>query len=220
MKSNRKVLKFKSIFLFLIVSQFCLAQTFDGMKGHGIYKSYDKSFITPDLRGKHSVSFGTILSGNSPFGDTFNPGFGVHLGYNYLIFYKRQKKKLFSKKTKFHDEIKAGLSFHLGVLSDNEFLFTAKYFTPILPIRGKLLSWYIFSEYGLGLHKLPTTSSPTGEIKLNFSLELFRIRVGKTPLNLHFTTNYAIGNNLFIKEPINFGFVGGLRYYFYKKHKE
>jgi len=213
-------MKVLTLILPLFFSYFCLSQTYDGNKGNGIYKQYDKSFISPELRGKHSISFGTILSGNSPFGDTFKPGLGIHLGYNYLIFYKRQKKKLFSKKIKYHDEIKAGLSFHIGILSDKELLFTAKYFAPILPIRGKLISWYIFSEYGLGIHKLPTKLSPTNEIKVNFSLELFRIRIGKTPLNLHFTTNYALSNNLFIKEPINLGFVGGLRYYFYKKHKE
>ena len=214
--------KTKQILLFSLLFECFLvgAQTYDGMKGHGVYHEYDKSFITPDLRGKHSMSFGTIITGNSPFGDNFKPGLGVHLGYNYLVFYKRKKKRLFSKKIKFHDEIKAGLGVHLGILSQNEFLFTAKYFTPILPIRGKLLSWYIFSEYGLGVHKLPTTNEKSGALKMNFSLELFRIRFGKSPFILHFTTNYALSNNLFVKEPIDFGFIGGLRYYFYKNHKE
>jgi len=220
MKSYMFKYVFISILYLTLQNSWSWAQTYDGMKGYSVYHRYDKSFVTPDLRGKHAVSFGMIMSGNSPFGDEFKPNYGIHLGYNYLIFYKRKKKKLFSKKSKFHDEIKAGLGLHLSVLSHHEFLFTAKYFTPLLPIRGKLMSWYIFSEYGLGLHKLPTTIISTGAMKVNFSLELFRIRIGKTPLNLHFTTNYALSNNLMVKEPIDLGFVGGLRYYFYKNHNK
>lgn len=215
----KNVIKNTVITLLLLGSQYSIGQTYDGMKGHGVYKKHDKSFITPDYRGKHSVSFGIVGTGNSAFTENYTPGYGVHLGYNYLIFRRRKKKRIASKKVKFHDEIKAGLGIHLGIINDKEFFFTAKYFYPILPIRGKLVSWYIFSEYGLGIHKLPTVVSPENELKMNFSLELFRIRFGKSPLNLNVTANYALSNNLFIKEPVDLGFIVGFRYYFYKKHK-
>lgn len=214
------LIKHSILILALMVTQTLIGQGYDGNKGYGIYKKYDKSFITPDYRGKHSISFGVIGTGNSAFTEDYLPGVGVHLGYNYLVFNRRQKKRIRNKKVKFHDEIKAALGVHLGFINDKEFLFTAKYFYPILPIRGKMMSWYILSEYGLGVHKLPLVVSPENEMKLNFSLELFRIRFGKSPLNFHVTANYALSNNLFIKEPLDIGFVTGFRFYFYKKHKE
>ena len=208
-------------YLLIIIGFYINGQTYDGMKGNGVYKKYDKSFVTPHLRAKHSISLAPILSFNSPFTSDVEPSFGAHIGYNYLIFKRRKKKKLNKKKVKYKDEVKMGFGLHLGLLTQDEKLIMGKFYYPTIPIRGKALSWYLFSEIGIGAHKLSTFNGSSRPWKFNASLEIFRLRFGKSPLHIHLTGNYAVwSNNLFIKEPINLGLIGGLRYYFYKKHKE
>lgn len=189
------------------------AQTYEGLKGYGVYKPYDKSYINPEIRGKHCISLGGIGAINTPFPNDFEPTFGVHVGYNYLVLEKR--KRLISHKKKMRTEIKHGLGLHVNVLQNQELYIMATYTNPLFSLRG-LLGFYFFSEYGLGIHKSPTLENQETFTRFNASVEVIRIRFSRSPLNIHFTTNYSLQNDLLGKNRLDVGFMGGLRYYFYK----
>ena len=222
-----KILKTSLIICSTIIGQYLGAQTYDGAKGYSVYHKQDKSFVSPDLRVKHSISIGLIAGGNSPFGsndDSENGsnnssentmGTGFHLGYNYLILEQKKKIKKRKNKVKTRDVVKASIGFHADVLNGGEFLLTAKYYNPFLRAKGFIMTYYFLSEYGLGIHKLPTFLNDD-QLKFNFSLELIRIRFFKTPLYLHFNTNYDLSNNFLNTDRKNLQFMGGLRFYFYK----
>jgi hypothetical protein len=194
------------------------AQTYDGNKGYSNYNKQDKSFFSPNLRAKHSISLGLISGKNTPFGkDSENYfGNGFHLGYNYLLLGQKTKIKRRNNKVKTRDIIKSSLGFHIDALSGGEFLITAKYYNPMIKVKGILITYSFLSEFGLGLHKLPTVLNDD-QLKFNFSLELIRMRFYKIPLYLHFTTNYDLSNNFLNTERKNLQFVAGIRFYIYKK---
>ena len=94
-----------------------------------------KSFISTSIRGKHSGSFGLISSYNSPFGGDITPNFGIHFGYNYLIVKRAEKYNEHTYKLKTKNYIKQAFGFHVDILSENEFLLTAKYYRKMLNIK-------------------------------------------------------------------------------------
>jgi hypothetical protein len=213
--------------LILLLGVQSYAQEYDGLKGYGTYKKYDKSYIHPKLRGKHSLSLGMIGAISSPImdanendsipdnGSNFNPTVGVHVGYNYLFVKKR--KRIFGGLEKYRDEITSGFGFHLSILSKGEYFIMANYYNPFFSLKGKMLSFYFLNEYGLGIHQPRLNDNGLIEKKkLNIAIEFLRIRLGKSHLNLHFTMNYHWDNDLFGKDRIKMGFMGGLRYYIYK----
>lgn len=189
------------------------AQTYDGVKGHSVYHKQDKSFVTPDLRGKHSISTGFIVGHNSPF--VGSPNTGLHLGYNYLILAQKKKVKKKRDKIKTRTIIRSSFGIHADIFGGGDLLITAKYFTHLLKFKGLLNSYYFFSEYGLGVHKLPTIMEDD-QLKFNFSLEIMRMRLYKLPLYFHLTTNYDLSNNFLDADRKNIGIMGGFRLYFYK----
>jgi hypothetical protein len=205
----------KNIFVVIavVLSNHIIAQ-YDGLKGQGVYKKYDNTYINPDTRGKHSVSLGVMSSLNSQTPD-FVPSWAVHFGYNYLII-KRRRRLLGIKET-FRDETKNGFGLHFTLLKEGEFYLMANYYDPIIALRTKVLSFYFFNEYGIGFHRYTDIDDLNSRTSLNLSLEIFRIRFGKTPLNLHLTANYAASNNFLGKERLNMGALAGLRYYIFKK---
>jgi len=202
------------------------AQEYDGLKGYGVYKKYDKSYINPKLRGKHSVSLGAIAAISSPIisandnglsneESNFSPALGFHIGYNYLFVKKR--KRVFGGLEKFRNEVTSGFGFHTSILAGGEYFIMANYYNPFFSLKGKLLSFYFLNEYGVGLHQpKPDFNGLEEKKKFNISIEFLRIRLGKSHLNLHFNMNYHWGNDLFGKNRIKMGFLGGLRYYIYK----
>lgn len=204
------------------------AQEYDGLKGYGVYHQYDKSYISPTLRGKHSISLGAIGALSSPIGKSdgadslnqsgasLNTSIGFHVGYNYLIMKKR--KRIFGGLEEYRDEVKSGFGVHLSFLTKGEFFFMANYFNPFFSLKGKALSFYFINEYGIGVHKPKMEEDEIADgLKLNLSLEAIRIRLGKSHFNLHLTVNYHANNKLFGKERIKMGFTAGLRYYIYKE---
>ncbi|MEZ4922391.1 MAG: hypothetical protein R2780_04400 [Crocinitomicaceae bacterium] len=188
---------------------------YDGMKGQSSYQKYDKSYINPDTRGKHSVSLGVMASLTTPFDNDVVPSWAVHAGYNYLIIKKR--KRIFGIKETVRDETNAGFGLHFTLMKESQFYVMANYYNPFFGVRGKLLSLYFFNEYGIGFHRFNDVELSTGKTAFNFSLEFLRVRFGKSPLYLHLTANYGVKNNLLAKERLDFGFLGGLRYYIFKK---
>ena len=214
------------VIIVLLFGAQSFAQEYDGLKGYGVYKKYDKTYINPKLRGKHSVSLGVIGAISSPIikvdGNSlgngelnFNPTVGAHLGYNYLIVKKR--KRIFGGLEKFRNEITSGFGFHLSVLSKGEHLIMVNYYNPFFSLKGKVFSAYFFNEYGVGLHQPRLNENGEKEKKkFNISIEFLRIKFGKSHLNLHFTMNYHWDNDLFGKNRINMGFLSGLRYYIFK----
>lgn len=185
-------------------------------QGFGIYKKYDQSFVTPDLRGKQSVSLGVISGLYGADLANFEPSVGFHLGYNYLVLGQRKLKS--SRKDKYRDEIKLGLGLHVNVFTENEFMVMGTFYKPWIHTRGRLFSWDFFSEYGIGVHKTANLSNEPKPTKLNLSVQVAQMRFVKQPLFLHFHFNYAASNNLFSNERLNVGFILGLRYYIFK-HK-
>jgi len=199
----------------------CLAQ--EEVKGYGAYQKQDKSFITSDLRGKHSVSIGFYNSVNSPFiYDTIPPVFGVHLGYNYLILSKKEKYKKKKNITKSRTIINSYLGLHFDFSTQYEFLINLKFYHPIIRIQGVLMTWLLFNEIGVGLHQLPYNldqsliPNTSSRIKPNLALELLRIKFYKAPLFITASTNYDLTNDFSVPEPKNIEFMFGLKYYIYK----
>lgn len=183
-------------------------------KGYSIYQKYDQSFVTPFLRGKHSVSIGGVASIYGPSMFSLNGNIGAHLGYNYLVIGERKLK--LSKKGKTRDEVRFGLGLHCYLQRQGEFSLMGTVYRPLIKTKGRIFSWYLLSEYGLGYHKtinLPFDDKP---YKIDLSVELFRLRFGKLPMYVHLTGNYALSNDFLSKERLNVGFIGGLRYYIYK----
>lgn len=211
----------KPRFLFILLialvlnSNYSVAQHYDGMRGVSTFKKYDNGYISPDMRGKHSVSLGINAAVSSPFNSLTRPQFGGHLGYNYLLIVKR--KRFFGIKENSRDEIKMGFGLHLTVLQNKEFFMTANYFNPFIGAKGKVFSLYLFNEIGIGVHRSPITIESPASLGFTASLEVLRLRFGKSPLNLHLTMNYRTSNSLLAKDQLMISFMGGLRYYIYKK---
>lgn len=189
-------------------------QDYDGYKGQTGYQKYDKTYINPSYRGKHSPSMGFGVANLSPWSE-LAPQAGGHLGYNYLIMYKR--RRIFGVKETVRDEIKMGFGAHFHIWANNEWYLNFNYLNPLFSIRGKALGWYFFGEYGLGLHRSPQKLESPPKTSWNLSIEPLRIKFGKTPLNLNFTFFYNIGNALLSQQRMDLAAAIALRYYFYKK---
>ncbi|MCH2233130.1 MAG: hypothetical protein MK078_02670 [Crocinitomicaceae bacterium] len=89
-------------------------------------------------------------------------------------------------------------------------------FNPFIAKKGRIVSFYLLSEYGLGYHYKRDLFSETSTVRYHVSLEFLRIRVARFPMYIHLTGTYEITNKLLQKEPIEIGYFGGLRYYFYR----
>ncbi len=204
--------------------------------GFSAYQKYDESFITPSLRGKHSISIGGLLGiyggqvgaafGANSNGSSGNlngqsesldgsPSLGLHIGYNYLVLDRRKLK--ISRKDKYRDEFLFILGGHLNVLTNNEFMVMGTFYHQLLGTKGRLFSWTFFSEYGIGFHRTSTRLQLEKPLKIDLSIELFRMRFVKQPLYLFGQFCYATSNDFLSKNAANVGFYGGLRYYFYKR---
>jgi hypothetical protein len=212
-------MRFLSFLVLLVVfsvnSKITFGQNYDGLKGYGVYQKYDKSYISPDLKAKHSVSLGFSGGLLSPHYDDLKPAPGAHVGYNYIIYKKR--KRLFGIKEVERDEIKMGFGAHLTVFSTKEWYFNVNYLNPLISKRGKLLSFYFINEFGLGLHSSPPKLEAETEIDFNMSLEFMRIRFGKSPLNLCFTAHFDPKGSFFEKQRVELDGIVSLRYYIQKK---
>ncbi len=193
-----------------------VGQTFEGLnrKSPTAYREYDKSFVSPTLRGKHGVSLGFYVGLNSPVNDV-QPNMAYHIGYNYLVFKKR--KRIMGHKEKYRDEVKFGFGAHLQIEPRHGTYFMLNYFNPFFSLKGRILSWYFLNEFGIGFYKGKHIKAEF-EDKLtgNASLEVLRIRFGKSPLVLHSTLNFNLKNNMFGEEKAQIGAMLGARYYFYK----
>lgn len=95
------------LLVLLGIAQYVVSQSNGGIYGFSADKKYDDSFITPNLRGKHSISFGGLIgvyvsqtallfgddSNAPPAGNLSNqisskspiPSVGFYIGYNYLV---------------------------------------------------------------------------------------------------------------------------------------
>lgn len=197
---------------------FCLtgsSQTYDGMKGRGLYQSYDKSFVSPELRKKHVISLGVQHSMSTPINDStkFNPG--VHLGYNQFFFEKRTR--ILSAKKKQRDEVKIGFGVHFSLHPNGEWFGGVNIYRPIIALKGTLLSLFLLNEFGLVVHRAEFVPElGLSHVKTNLSFEVFRIRFGRA-FFVHAGAFYALRNDLLSKDFKEFSVFGGLRYYFYKK---
>lgn len=203
------------VFFVSVTASNAVSQDYDGIKGFGVYHEYDKSYISPDLKAKHSVSLGITGALLSPHYDDFAPVPGGHLGYNYIIYKKR--KRLFGIKEVERDEIKMGFGVHLSVYSNKEWFFNINYLNPLISKRGKFLSFYFINEFGLGVHSSPAKLDYEPAVDFNLSLEFMRIRFGKSPLNLCFTSYFDPKGSFFSKERINLNGAISLRYYIQSK---
>ncbi|NOQ72230.1 MAG: hypothetical protein GQ574_09530 [Crocinitomix sp.] len=211
-----KRLSLISTFLICLFSTGVFAQNNPDLKQRGFsaYKPYDKSFITTDIRGKHAVSIGPLLSLYGQNMEDFDPSFGAHIGYNYLVIERREIK--LSRKTKFRNEVKFGFGLHLNILDKNQQMLLLNFYRPFSAIKGKIFSWYFFSSYTLGWHKVTNGSDDIKPNKFNFGLEVLRLRFGKLPMHLHLGINYDLSNNFLGTDRLNGGVLFGLRYHIFK----
>lgn len=176
---------------------------------------YDNSFITPSLRGKHSLSLGVVNVQSTPDANIGTPEQALHIGYNYLILQKR--KLVLALKDKYRTEMN-GIGMHLTYVNSNEHYLMGTFFHTYLAKKGRFISFYFLSEYGLGYHYKRDLQN-FGKNKLNISilLEFLRFRIGRIPLYMNFAGTYAITNNLFNKTPVVLGYKVGIRYFLFDK---
>ena len=211
-------MKFLSLFVlliaFIVYSPSCCAQEYDGLKGFSTFQKYDKTYISPDLRAKHAVSLGGGAGLLSPQAEV-DPTFGGHLGYNYIIYKKR--KRLFGIKETLRDEVHMGIGAHLTVFANKEWFFSINYLNPLVSLKGKFLSLYFLNEIGIGAHSSPVKNEVEAEVDLNLSLELLRLRFGKSPLNICLTGYFDAGRSMFSKERMDVAAALTLRYYIQSK---
>lgn len=202
---------FAATLIILFLASISMAQELE-YKGSSAYKKSDITYISPDLRGKHGASLGFAISLN-PRTD-FEPTFGAHVGYNYLVI--RSRKRLLGVKETKRDEVLMGFGAHLYVYSDKAWFLNVNYLNSTLALRGKIISYYFFNEIGFGLHYSPPDIDILGGIKPNISFEPLRFRLGKTPLNLCIKTYFDLGNSLLSKDRMNITLNATLKYYFYR----
>ncbi len=183
-----------------------------GVASTSANQQYDKSYISPDLRSKHCISFGFLNAQTTP-DQTLEPSGSIHIGYNYLILNQRRLK--LALKDKNRTEMKA-VGLHYTYVQEGEHYLMGTLFRPFIAKKGRIVSFYLFSEYGLGYHYKKSLLAEQSNFRYHVSLEALRIRIGRLPLYIYLTGTYAITNRLFKKEPHEIGYLGGIRYYFYK----
>lgn len=106
---------------------------------------------------------------------------------------------------------------HLNIFTNNEWIAMGTIYHQLIGVKSRFFSWAFFSEYGIGLHRTASFLEADNPLKIDLSLELFRMRFVKQPLYLHAHFNYATANDLLAKDRVNVGFYKGLRYFFYKR---
>ena len=203
------------LFLSIFRGECSFCQQHQDLKGFSIYKKYDQSFITPDLKGKHSVSLGPAFTSYTPnvVDIIVSPGF--QMGYHYLVLKRRKLKS--SRKGKFREEVKLDFGLNVSIYTESQFAVTATFFRPLIRTYGRLLSWSFLSEYGLGALRGTQPLDQANKVRFNLNIELFRLRIGRMPLYLHTNFDYDLQNDFLSNERINLGLSAGLRYYIYKK---
>lgn len=184
--------------------------------GFSTFKKQDNSFITSNLRVKHSVSVGISNSLNAPFDENLTPLIGGHIGYNFLILSKKDKYNKKKNITKSRTIINTYLGVHLDFFTKKEFLVNIKFYHPLIRAKGLIFTWMFFNEIGVGFHKRPNYLNPSNLINPNLSLEILRIKFYKAPLFITASSNYDLKNDFSIPEPKNIEFMFGLKYYFFK----
>lgn len=178
-------------------------------------KKYDASYITPSLRGKHSLSLGYVNVQTTPDANIDDPEPSLHIGYNYLIL--QERKLVLALKDKYRTEMN-GIGMHFTYVNSGEHYFMGSFFHTYLAKKGRFISFYFLSEYGLGYHyKRDLQNFGKNRTNISILLEFLRLRVGRIPLYMNFAGTYAITNNLFNKTPIVLGYKVGLRYYLFDK---
>ena len=177
-------------------------------------EEYDQSYISPSLRGKHSFSFGFVNVQTTP-DKNLKANQSLHFGYNFLIL--KERKLLLALKDKYRTEMKS-LGLHFTYVNAREHYLMGTFFHSNIAKKGRFVSFYFLSEFGLGYHYKEDLKA-FGQNRVNMSLlvDFLKIRVGRIPMHFHFAGTYALSNDLFDKSPIILGYMAGLRYYFYFK---
>lgn len=177
-------------------------------------EKYDQSFLTPYTRGKHSLSLGLMNVQTTP-DQNFVANQALHLGYNFLFL--KDRKLLLALNDRRRTEMNS-FGLHFSLVKGNEHYVMGTVFRPFLALKGRLFSFYFLSEYGLGYHyKKKLSDFDESRVNMSLMIEFIRFRFGRIPMYLHISGTYALTNNLFNKTPIILGYMGGVRYYFYRK---
>lgn len=203
------------LFIILFAIHSVSAQVTDGVAGTTVNQKYDHSFISPELRAKHSFSLGFVNAQTTPNAENLEFSRSFHFGYNYLILNKRKLKLAIKDKSR--TEARA-IGLHFTRVQSGEYFLMGTFFNPFIALKGRLMSLYFLSEYGLGyLHRKNVDGISENSNHIHISIEALRFRFGRLPLYFHITGSYAITNKLFEKKPMELGYIAGFRYYFYSK---
>mgnify|MGYP001304672207 CR=1 FL=1 len=204
-----------STLLFLMVLSLSLFAQNEGDEVISFSEStYDDSYISPHLRGKHSFSLGLQSVQTTPSAN-LQVNQSVHLGYNYLIL--KERKLLLALEDKYRTEMNA-IGVHFTYVNPEEHYLMGTFFHSKLGLKGRLLSFYFLSEFGLGYHYKKDLQN-FGKRKTNITVlvDFVKFRFGRLPMHLNLAGTYALSNNLFSKTPIVLGYMAGVRYYFFRK---
>ena len=205
-------MRYATIILFILSSLCLYSQEADVISFPE--EKYDQSYITPSLRGKHSFSLGFLNVQTTP-DQNLVVNQSLHVGYNFLIL-KQRKLILAIRDIKRTEMNSFGL--HFTLVNPEEHYLMGTFFSSFLAKKGRFISFYFFSEVGLGYHyKKNLQNFNQNRFNLSFLLEFIRFRFGRIPLYLNMSGTYALSNNLFNKTPLILGYMVGLRYYFYRK---
>ena len=198
--------------LTLLTFSLVFGQVDGGVASTSVDQKYDKSYVSPDLRSKHCISIGYLNAQTTP-DQSIEPSGSWHIGYNYLIL--NQRKLKLALKDRQRTEMKA-VGLHFTRVRAGEHYLMATLFNPLISMKGRALSLYFLSEYGLGYHYNTDINTGETDFRYHISLEILRLRVGRLPLYMHITGTYALSNKLLQKAPWEVGYLAGFRYYFYQ----
>ena len=216
----------KALAILLILGSGTFAQETSVTTRASGFEIYDKSHISPDYRKKHAISIGgqnsfsTPLDGISQYDSLknkdiidWNPGF--HIGYDFLIL--RRRVRLVSEHAKPATEIKNGWGIHFAFHQNKEFLLNTVYHRPIFKLYIPLFRFYLFNDFGLGVHYNPRfEGTSTKPVSLVLTSEVLRIRWCNSPVYLYINGAYSIRNNVLGTQTLGVSVMGGLKVYFYK----
>lgn len=107
---------------------------------------YDNSYISPHLRGKHAFSLGLQSVQTTPSAN-LQVNQSVDLCYNYLIL--KGRKLILALQNKYRTEMNA-LGLHFTYVNPEEHYLMGTFFYSKLGLKGRLMSFYFLSEFGLG----------------------------------------------------------------------
>lgn len=207
-------MKSTTFIFFLLLPINLLAQEIGGSAISFSEEKYDESYITPSLRGKHSISLGLLNIQTTP-DQKLGANQSLQIGYNYLVL--KERKLILALKDKYRTEMNS-VGLHFTLVNPHEHYLMGTYFNSFLAKKGRFFSFYFLSEVGVGYHykrKLQTFNQ--NRFNMSILLEFIRLRIGRIPMYMNISGTYALTNNLFNKTPIIIGYMAGLRYYFYRK---